>query len=138
METASGPPEHEKMCIDVLLLRHTGMHYVTRKSHGCTIMHYLTHISHCMQKHKFGVTCPTALFMETALGPPEQEKWYVNISRRRCTTLPTDAKTQVRHNVDVLYATPQAHGIVNVALHWEYSLGIVFIFSQRRKYLYHV
>jgi hypothetical protein len=31
--------------------------------------------------------------------------------------------------VDVSYAAPQAHAIVNVALHREYSLGIVFIFS---------
>jgi hypothetical protein len=30
------------------------------------------------------------------------------------------------------------HRIVNVALHWEYSPGIVFILSQGRKYLYHV
>jgi hypothetical protein len=36
------------------------------------------------------------------------------------------------------YAAPQAHGILNVALHWEYSLGIIFIFSQVRKDLYHV
>jgi hypothetical protein len=35
--------------------------------------------------------------------------------------------------VDVSYAAPQAHGINNVALHWEYSPGIVFIFSQGRK-----
>jgi hypothetical protein len=40
--------------------------------------------------------------------------------------------------IDVSYAAPQAHGIVNVALHWEYSPGIVFIFSQGRKDLYHV
>jgi predicted nicotinamide N-methyase len=40
--------------------------------------------------------------------------------------------------VDVFYAAPQAHRIVNVALHREYSPGIVFIFSQGRKYLYHV
>jgi hypothetical protein len=40
--------------------------------------------------------------------------------------------------VDVLYAAPQAHGIVNVALHREYSLCIIFIFSQGRKDLYHV
>jgi hypothetical protein len=32
--------------------------------------------------------------------------------------------------VDISYAAPQANGIVNVALHREYSLGIVFIFSQ--------
>jgi hypothetical protein len=41
-------------------------------------------------------------------------------------------------SVDVSYATLQVHGIVNVALHREYSLGIVFIFSQGRKELYHV
>jgi hypothetical protein len=40
--------------------------------------------------------------------------------------------------LDVSYAAPQAHGIVNVALHREYSLGIAFIFSQGRKDLYHV
>jgi hypothetical protein len=40
--------------------------------------------------------------------------------------------------VDVSYATPQALGIVNVALHWVYSVGIVFIFSQGRKDLSHV
>jgi hypothetical protein len=40
--------------------------------------------------------------------------------------------------VDVSYAAPQVNGIVNVALHWEYPLGIVFIFSQGRKDLYHV
>jgi hypothetical protein len=40
--------------------------------------------------------------------------------------------------VDVSYATPQAHGIVNVAIHREYSLGILFIFSQGRKDLYPV
>jgi hypothetical protein len=32
-------------------------------------------------------------------------------------------------HVDVSYAAPQAHEIVNVALHWEYSSSIVFIFS---------
>jgi hypothetical protein len=41
-------------------------------------------------------------------------------------------------HVDVSYVALQAHGIVNVALHREYSLGIVFIFSKGRKYLYHV
>jgi hypothetical protein len=40
--------------------------------------------------------------------------------------------------VDVSYATSQVHGIVNVALHREYFLGIVFIISQGRKDLYHV
>jgi hypothetical protein len=40
--------------------------------------------------------------------------------------------------VDVSYAALQVHGIVNVALHQDYSLGIIFIFSQGRKDLYHV
>jgi hypothetical protein len=40
--------------------------------------------------------------------------------------------------VDVSYVAPQAHGIVNVALHLEYSPGIIFIFSQGRTGLYHV
>jgi hypothetical protein len=40
--------------------------------------------------------------------------------------------------VDVSYAAPQAHRIVNVTLYRQYSLGIVFIFFQGRKDLYHV
>jgi hypothetical protein len=40
--------------------------------------------------------------------------------------------------IDVSYVAPLAHRIVNVALHREYSPGIVFIFSQRRNDLYHV
>jgi hypothetical protein len=40
--------------------------------------------------------------------------------------------------VDVSYAAPQAHRIVNVEPHWEYFLGIVFIFSQGRTDLYRV
>jgi hypothetical protein len=41
-------------------------------------------------------------------------------------------------SVNILYAAPQAHRIANVALHREYSLGIIFTFSQGRKDLYHV
>jgi hypothetical protein len=40
--------------------------------------------------------------------------------------------------VDISYAAPQAHGIVNVAFHREYSPSIIFIFSHERKDLYHV
>jgi hypothetical protein len=43
-------------------------------------MHYTTRISHWMQKHKFNVTCPDALFMETAPFSPEHEKECINIS----------------------------------------------------------
>jgi hypothetical protein len=41
-------------------------------------------------------------------------------------------------SVGVSYAAPQAHEIANVALHWEYSSGVVFIFFQGRKDLFHV
>jgi hypothetical protein len=34
----------------------------------------------------------------------------------------------VRVVVDVSYAFPQGHGIVNAAIHREYSPGIIFIF----------
>jgi hypothetical protein len=40
--------------------------------------------------------------------------------------------------IDVSYAALQAYGIVNVALHQEYSPGVIFILSQGRKYLYYV
>jgi hypothetical protein len=52
---------------------------------------------------------------------------------RACPALGSDHTT-----IDVSYAAPQAHEIVNVALHREYSLGIVLIFSQGRKDLHHV
>jgi hypothetical protein len=39
-----------------------------------TRMPYVTRNSHQMQKYKFSVTCPGALFMETTLDPPEHEK----------------------------------------------------------------
>jgi hypothetical protein len=44
----------------------------------------------------------------------------------------------VLESVDVSNAASQAHGIVNVALHREYSPGIIFIFFQGKKDLYHV
>jgi hypothetical protein len=40
--------------------------------------------------------------------------------------------------VAISYAAPHAHGIIIIALHREYSSGIVFLFSQGRKGLYHV
>jgi hypothetical protein len=40
--------------------------------------------------------------------------------------------------IDISHAALHVHEIVNVALHREYSPGIVFIFSQGRKDLYHV
>jgi hypothetical protein len=42
-------------------------------------MHYVTRKSHRMQKHKFYITCPSALFMETILGPPKHEILCIDI-----------------------------------------------------------
>jgi predicted nicotinamide N-methyase len=50
----------------------------------------------------------------------------------------TNKQASIELAIDILYAAPQAHGIINVTLHREYSLGIVFIFSQGRKDLCHV
>jgi hypothetical protein len=63
-------------------------------------------------------------------------------SRYKIFSLPCEVcgtfNGKLLHTVDVSYAALQVHGIVNVALHQEYSPSIVFIFSQGRKYLYHV
>jgi hypothetical protein len=38
-----------------------------------------------------------------------------------------DEVLMVWAGVDISYVAPQAHRIVNVALHQEYSVGIIFI-----------
>jgi hypothetical protein len=50
-------------------------------------MHYVTRISHRMQKHKFGITYPEALFVKSVPVPPEHEKLCVDVSRPRCTAM---------------------------------------------------
>jgi hypothetical protein len=57
VESIPVPPENDKECIDV---SHTEMHYVTYRSQQ-------------MQKHKFDLMCPDALFMETVLVPAKHE-----------------------------------------------------------------
>jgi hypothetical protein len=37
-------------------------------------MHYVTHISHRMQKQQFDITCNSMLFVEFVPVPPEHEK----------------------------------------------------------------
>jgi hypothetical protein len=61
METAPGPPKHEKYCFDIACPKSTEMHYVTP-------------ISHQMQILKFSIMYPGALFMDIAPGPPEHKK----------------------------------------------------------------
>jgi hypothetical protein len=54
------PPENEKYCID--------------NSHPeRTRIHYVTHRSHCMQKHMVDVTCPPVLVVKSVPVPPEHE-----------------------------------------------------------------
>jgi hypothetical protein len=58
VESVLVPPEREKKCFDVLRPRRTGIHYVA-------------HIPHQMQKHKFDVICSSVLFVKSVLVPPE-------------------------------------------------------------------
>jgi hypothetical protein len=43
-------------------------------------MHYVTHRSHQMEKHKFGIMCPCALFVESVPVPPQQKKLCIDVS----------------------------------------------------------
>jgi hypothetical protein len=56
-------------------------HFVPR----CTGIHYVTHKSHRVQKHKLCIICPGVLFMEIAKGPHEQEKCCIDFSCLRHT-----------------------------------------------------
>jgi hypothetical protein len=38
-----------------------------------------------MQKYKFSVTCPGALFVESVPVLPKYEKWCVDVSSHGCT-----------------------------------------------------
>jgi hypothetical protein len=44
-------------------------------------MHYVTCRSHQMQKYKFSVMCPSALFVISVPVPPKHEKYGVDVSR---------------------------------------------------------
>jgi hypothetical protein len=71
-----GPPEHEKYYIDISFPR-------------CSKTQYMTRISHCMQKHKFGVICLGALFVVSAPGPIENENsasMFHTPDTPKCTT----------------------------------------------------
>jgi hypothetical protein len=50
-------------------------------------MHYVTHQSHQMQKHRFHVTCPDALFMETAPAHPSMKNSASTFHTHGCTGL---------------------------------------------------
>jgi hypothetical protein len=44
-------------------------------------MYYMIRRSHRMQKYKLGVTCPSALFVQSVPVPPENEEGYDHTSR---------------------------------------------------------
>jgi hypothetical protein len=48
-------------------------------------MHYMTHRSHQIQKHKFGVMRLDSLFVESLLVPPVHEKCCIDVSQTECT-----------------------------------------------------
>jgi hypothetical protein len=50
-------------------------------------MHYVSRSSHQIQKHKFVVMCPIALFLGSAPGPPEHEKYCTDVSYPGCTQM---------------------------------------------------
>jgi hypothetical protein len=75
METALGLPEHEKYCVDVL-------------SPGRIEMHDVTHGSHWMQKHMFGVTCPVCFLYNLYWSHPNLKSsasTFCVLDTRECT-----------------------------------------------------
>jgi hypothetical protein len=43
-------------------------------------MHYVIRRLQHMQKYMFSVTCPDVLCLRSSLGPPEHERYYIDIS----------------------------------------------------------
>jgi hypothetical protein len=59
-----------------------------------------------MQKHKFGKTCRDALFMETAMSPPEHEKWCVDVlwpGRTRMHYVTDRSHQMQKHKFSITY-----------------------------------
>jgi hypothetical protein len=50
-------------------------------------MHYVTRRSHRMQKHKFSITCPSGIFVESMPVPHENEIYCVAVSGPECTRM---------------------------------------------------
>jgi hypothetical protein len=50
-------------------------------------MHYVTHRSHRMQKHKFSITCPIALVVKSIQVPPQHEKLCIDVLRSGLTEM---------------------------------------------------
>jgi hypothetical protein len=87
------PPEHEKYCIDVSYPRRTRMHYVTHRSHQ-------------MHKHKFGVRCCSVLFCGIRTSPTGSSiivhRHFMPRTQQNALQdqhIALDAKTQVQHKM---------------------------------------
>jgi hypothetical protein len=86
--------------------------------------------------HSISVATYYTLVLKHQMKPTQVKGIYLTKVRHLQGTV--DWLVKDSKAVDISYAYPQAHGIANVALHREYSPGIVFIFSQGRKDIYHV
>jgi hypothetical protein len=73
----------------------------------------MSYKSHQIQKHKFSVTCPVTLFLETTPGQPEHEKYCIDVSQPKLMRFlwkPPRAHPSMKsnvptfHNPDALYA----------------------------------
>jgi hypothetical protein len=53
---------------------HAGPHELDVSRHRQNGMHYMSRSSHQMQKYKFGVTSPNALFVKSEPVPPQHKK----------------------------------------------------------------
>jgi hypothetical protein len=67
-------------------------------------MHYVSHTSHRMHRHKFGVMCPSTIFVESVPVPIEHENsvsMFLAPDAQECTTSPTDPTgcKIVQHNM---------------------------------------
>jgi hypothetical protein len=78
VESVPVPPEHEKLCVDISCLGHTGVHYVTRRSHR-------------MQKKQVQHNVSRSAFCVSTFHAPDAPEHDVQI--------PPDAKIKVQRHV---------------------------------------
>jgi hypothetical protein len=67
-------------------------------------MHYMTNRSPRIQKHKFIITCPGVLLMGPAPGPPENEKYCVDVSH--------PGRTKTRYVTSRSYMMPKQKFVI--------------------------
>jgi hypothetical protein len=72
VETLPVPHELEKQCFGI-------------PHPGCTVMHYVTRISHGMQKHEFDVACPDAFLWKPHQSLPSMKNTESMIRAREAS-----------------------------------------------------